>query len=183
MSRRENDFYETPAKFVELLLPYLPKIGTIIEPCSGDGSIANYLKDQGYNVITNDVDPKRKTDHHFDASDNSLWDTLYASAPRPWFCVTNPPFNGAVSIAEKAVLHCEYTIMMLRISFMEPVENRKDFLMAHPPVKQYTCHRHSFTNDGHTDSVTTAWYFWGDFSTNKSFLFFPNLNPKRRRKK
>lgn len=49
--------------------------------------------------------------------------------------------------------------MLLRVSFLEPCNDRAEFLAAHPP-RLFVLPRISFTGDGKTDNVTCAWYVW-----------------------
>lgn len=51
------DLYETPAEYVELILPYLNRISfdVIYEPCAGHDAIANPLRSHGYNVVSSDI--------------------------------------------------------------------------------------------------------------------------------
>jgi hypothetical protein len=41
-----NDFVKTPIPVTEALLKYETFVGSILEPCCGDGAIANVLKQQ-----------------------------------------------------------------------------------------------------------------------------------------
>ena len=42
-ARRDRDFYPTPVKAVEPLIPHLPERFTYIEPCSGDGALVRAM--------------------------------------------------------------------------------------------------------------------------------------------
>jgi hypothetical protein len=53
--------------------------------------------------------------------------------------------------------------MMLRLSFEEPtahVNPRGPFLEANPLTRKLVMPRYSFTGNGNSDSVTTAWMIW-----------------------
>jgi hypothetical protein len=53
--------------------------------------------------------------------------------------------------------------MMLRLSFKEPTEHknpRGPFLETNPLTRELVMPRYSFTGDGKTDSITTAWMIW-----------------------
>jgi hypothetical protein len=52
--------------------------------------------------------------------------------------------------------------MLLRLSYLEPCNNRAEFLSVNPP-SLIVLPRISFTGDGKTDNVTCAWFVW-DFS-------------------
>lgn len=53
--REENDFYATEPKAVEELLERESFSKTILEPCVGQGHIANVLIEHGYNCIGKDI--------------------------------------------------------------------------------------------------------------------------------
>jgi hypothetical protein len=53
--------------------------------------------------------------------------------------------------------------MLVRLSFMEPVADRCDFLQAWPPQHRLVTERISFRKSekgSNTDSVTTEWVIW-----------------------
>lgn len=156
--RRHLDQYFTPKFATHVLLQHQKIAGNIIEPCSGRGDIADPLRAVG-NVSTNDIDEALTADRHWDAADALFW----RSIPTPDWVVSNPPFScchpiivGAFSRATQGVA------MLLRLSYLEPCNNRAEFLSAFPP-SLIVLPRISFTGDGKTDNVTCAWFIW-DFS-------------------
>jgi hypothetical protein len=160
--RKHLDQYFTPLSAARVLLKYQPSIsGTILEPCVGRGDLAAPLRPLG-RVVTNDIDPLMSADTHRDAATDDFW--LWQALDRPDWVVSNPPFSccqpiiaGAFSVAQLGVA------MLLRLSYLEPCNNRADFLSANPP-SVIVLPRISFTGDGKTDNVTCAWFVW-DFST------------------
>lgn len=157
MSRRAHDFYPTPAWATEVLLErwVIDRMPYVLEPCAGDGAIANVLKAHGIDVRTNDIDTSRDVDTYYDATAPNLWDK------RPFYVVSNPPFSLASQIVPRAVESAIYGVaMLLRLSFLEPCEDRVVFLANHPPTRQLVLPRISFTGDGKTDNVTCAWFIW-----------------------
>jgi hypothetical protein len=50
--------------------------------------------------------------------------------------------------------------MLLRLSYLEPTEDRGAWLNSHPPTDLIVLPRISFTGNGKTDSVTCAWIVW-----------------------
>jgi hypothetical protein len=157
--RRHLDQYFTPLSATRVLLKYQPNIsGTILEPCVGQGDLAAPLRHLG-RVVTNDIDTAMPADFHQDAALKEFWEWI----GRPDWVVSNPPFSccqpiiaGAFSVARRGVA------MLLRLSYLEPCNNRADFLSANPP-SLIVLPRISFTGDGKTDNVTCAWFVW-DFS-------------------
>lgn len=60
--RRERDYYKTPIKAVEPLIPHLPKEGfNYYAPCAGDGSLVNHLGQLSSGVCqyAADLEPQR----------------------------------------------------------------------------------------------------------------------------
>lgn len=165
MTRRANDFYETPPWMTRALLHYVPEIGgQIIEPCAGDGSIADVLRDEGgLSVYRNDIDASKAANGHFNAGDTGFWLLM---APFADWVITNPPYQMPLctDIVAAAVAHARVGVaMMLRISFLEPTDTRNPrgpFLEAHPLSRLLVMPRHSFTGNGKSDSATTAWMIW-----------------------
>lgn len=177
--RRPRDFYETAAFMRRALLANVPEIGgSVLECCAGDGSIASVLTAEGgLSVLTNDVSRTRTTDMHADASSNNFWRTC---PPVDWV-VCNPPYRGdlCLPIVQLAVEHARIGVaMMLRLSFKEPTATgtrerrlrsgrlvpasspRGPWLASHPVTRELVMPRYSFTGNGKSDSVTTAWMIW-----------------------
>jgi hypothetical protein len=103
-------------------------------------------------------------DANADATSPAFWDGL---EPDIDWVVSNPPFTcctpiivGAFRVARKGVA------MLLRLSYLEPCNDRAEFLAAHPP-SLIVLPRISFTGDGKSDNVTCAWFVW-DFDRHDS---------------
>lgn len=166
MTRRKNDFYETPEWATHVLVesvPMLLEAGVILEPCNGDGAISSVLKATTHaKIITNDYDLARDADGHVDATESELWTAYrdYHVEAEKWV-VSNPPFKHAFEITKHAV-ECATggVAMLLRLSFLEPTKKRGLWLAQNPPTKLIILPRISFTGDGRTDSVTCAWMVW-----------------------
>lgn len=152
--RIENDAYYTRRRFdVDVLLGAIALEGaTIIEPCAGGHDLARYLPGH---VVTNDIIPG--SDFRFDATDPASWRKF----PAAQWVVSNPPFNQAHLIIPHAYEHAtEGVAMLLRLSWLEPCENRAAWLEAHPLYSMHVLPRFSFDGSGQTDSVTCAWMIW-----------------------
>jgi hypothetical protein len=178
VTRRTNDFYETPPWMTRALLHHVPEIaGTILEPCAGDLSIEAVLSSesmaslnspgaQSVTLITNDIDPNRVAEFHLDAADPELYRQIAHRYGGVDWVITNPPYQMPLctNIVSLAVRHARVGVaMMLRISFKEPtakVNPRGPWLEAHPITRELVMPRHSFTGNGKSDSCTTAWMIW-----------------------
>ena len=156
MARRSNDFYLTPSWATEMLLSRFPLTGAIGEPCAGAGDMASVLRQHG-EVWTNDLDRSHTADNYYDLLDPDSW----AKLPECDWIVTNPPFNIAAAIVPAAYGKARLGIaMFLRLSYLEPCQNRAEWLADHPPTALMVLPRISFTGNGKSDSCTTAWMVW-----------------------
>lgn len=165
--RRENDYYPTPQWATAHLLESLPFAikGTWVEPCVGSGDIADVVRRYTPAGVTGDIDRAHAADVHGDAADPRTWDTFeeITGAPPTW-CITNPPFNQASRILPLAMERCtKGLIALLRLSYLEPCNNRRQWMEQHQDRMSilFLPKRVSFTGDGQTDSVATAWFLWG----------------------
>lgn len=160
MAKRFLEFYPTPRTVIDDLLAILPDLqdDSIFEPCCGDGVVVEALKDKGYNNIeSNDIDPRRESDSHFDAIGPANWKKDYD------YVITNPPFSQGMDILKLAYHHCrKAVIFLLRLSFLEPVEARGNWLRVHQRKLNIVIpnKRPSYTGDNKTDTVTSAWMIW-----------------------
>ena len=170
MTRRAHDQYYTPAWQTRALLAHQEITGVVLEPCAGDGAIADVLiyevgpPDPTGEVITNDV-VFGLAQFYDDASKAALYDD--PTMPAVDWVVTNPPYAMPLcrDIVRQAVKHARVGVaMLLRLSFLEPTvktaNGRGDWLAAHPPDRLIVLPRYSYTQDGHSDSITTAWMIW-----------------------
>lgn len=160
--RRKNDFYPTPGRATEILIEEFPlfKDRIIWEPCAGKGDIADVFR-PFTQVITSDIDPDMPCDFWADAARAQFYDCVpHSLMDRELAAVTNPPFLVAFEILQNLFGHDIPIALLLRISFKEPTEKRGKWLSEHPPDREITLPRISFTGDGKTDSCTCSWMCW-----------------------
>lgn len=176
--RVENDFYETPAWMVDILLDELEKARAggfrpdgspargsafepqdlLAEPCVGAGNIVRAIQRRYSNrIITNDIDPQWPADTHIDARGSDLF---YEGDGFDWV-ITNPPFNQAAAMVPAFVANAPCVAILLRISWLEPTTDRARFLADNPPSGMIVMERYSFRRNGAQDSATTVWLLWG----------------------
>jgi hypothetical protein len=171
--RKVNDNYPSEPAMIKALVDRQTISGLVLEPCAGAGLLASPLRAMGLQVITNDIDTRFKTDYYCDAAYPPLWHLLGGI---DWV-VTNPPYTAEVleRILELALYHTRRGVaMILRLTANEPVikrGKRGKLLMKYEDNLRYlmtfSAPRPSYTEDGKTDSVTTAWFVWDkNFSWN-----------------
>jgi len=105
-----------------------------------------------------------KCDYHMDATQRKFW----VDIPDADWVVTNPPFSQLDDILEWSLATAKIGVaMILRLSALEPAckrARRGNILEAYADnlryVMPFSGPRPSFTRDGKTDSVTTAWFVW-----------------------
>lgn len=159
--RRAFDFYPTPGWMTHALLLRLPSLAayTVLEPCSGNGDIVRVLEGAGATVVTNDFDPQRPALSHLDAGEPRSWD--FWKRKKPEWVITNPPFDQAARIVPLALEHASRGVaMLLRLSWLEPTDERGDLLRGNTPKRLIVMPRYSFRQNGSTDNVTSAWFVW-----------------------
>lgn len=159
------DAYYTHKRVTQALLDRfdIPSGWTVIEPCCGDGAIADLFRPT-HQVVTNDINPDVEADYHQCAASAGFWDSLVNQ-----HCIdaviTNPPFNQANKIIPLAFNCAQVVVALLRITWvMEPCQARAAFLKHARPylAAVYPLNpRPRFRADSKgTDSATVAWCIW-----------------------
>lgn len=169
--RVENDYYATNPKAVEMLLTnYTFDASTILEPCVGEGHIANAIN----NFFTN----KREITG-IDLVDRGYPNTIVADfltyeTDKKWEgIISNPPYSLAMEFIEKGMELLEdngQMAMFLKIQFLEGVK-RKEFFEKYPPKYIYVFRNRMATwNNGQPVDPKTgkkwattmchAWFIW-----------------------
>jgi hypothetical protein len=153
------DAYYTPGAAIEPLIEAIRNelTGPVLDPCVGEGAIpAAFAARKWVPWITNDLDARVRADLHRDATRADFWDDL---EPVDWV-ITNPPYHQADVIVEHAIEHARCGVaMLLRLSFLEPTR-RRAWIVDNPPDRLIVLPRISYTTDGKTDTVTSAWMIW-----------------------
>lgn len=161
--RRKYDAYYTPPEYTLALLDrFRVSRMHVLEPCHGDGAIADLLVEAGASVRRGDVNPD--ADSRLDYVGDFLNPDLKVGDFDA--IITNPPFLLAPAIIRKAFDHAPVVAALLRITFLEPCEKkeasrRMDILERLQAL--YVLPRRSFTG-GPTDSATAAWFVFGEDS-------------------
>jgi hypothetical protein len=172
-----SDYYVTPVdaikSFLDMLIKTYPELvevfkcknGYILDPCAG----GDEYHEMSYPVAITDIFPTADIctiDIREDSKAEIKADYLsysFEGFQKPSIIITNPPFNIAQQIIEKALYDVEdkgYVIMLLRLNFFGS-QRRLDFWHKQMPVRAYVhSQRMSFTDNGSTDSIEYMHCIW-----------------------
>jgi len=107
-----GDFYSTPVSLLKVASPLIisefSPHSLILEPCSGEGAISNFLK-SSYVVETNDLYSEKATFHedYLETSSFNGHEQI----------ITNPPFSLWDEFVLKAKTHCKKFMMIGRLNY------------------------------------------------------------------
>lgn len=91
-----QDFFQTPKKAVEALLPFIPEdVELIWEPTAGRKAISNVLEDHGFKVINSDKHPQME--------DIALHDFLIDDFIKCDMVILNPPFSLKTDFLQRLI--------------------------------------------------------------------------------
>jgi len=152
------DFYPTPAWGTRALLRHIAFDGPILEPCCGDGAMAEILKESGQPVFASDI-----VDRGYGAVCDFL-DITQAQSN----IVTNPPFNIAEILLAHALGLAEQKVcFLLRTAFLESRRRYKAFYRNNPPelvlifVERLSMYPKGQEIDG-GGTTSYAWFVWNN---------------------
>lgn len=178
INKHPFNFYESPSWFTTELLRHVKLSGIIGEPCVGMGAIASLLGAWPHtkSIWTNDIDPNKQADFHLDATDAQSWQ-LFPDCD--WIC-TNPPYAQDAALIIKNAFHKARigVAAFLLTSFLEPCDDRADFLEQHPPSLVLILPRYCFRKDKKgtrwaTDNITISCFVWDKRATGQSIIVRP----------
>ena len=153
--RQVNDHYDTPPYTIQSLLDVHEIKYPALEPCAGNLAIARMLGSE--KVLTIDINPNTPAKQHGDYLKMNyipLYNTI----------ITNPPFNIAEEIIEKALCDVDVdgeVIMLLRLNFLG-AQKRKQFWQNTPLKHIYVLSKRPCFINGKSDSIEYAWFIWQD---------------------
>jgi hypothetical protein len=178
-----SDYYVTPinvisnffSKLEETDLKHLfysfsnPKT-SILDPCAGgdENSEMSYPKAIGdyfnrYDVISMDIRRDSKAIYKEDFLSFDTINGVFIDKNGFDIIITNPPFNIAQEIIEKALSDVNedgYVIMLLRLNFFGS-KKRKQFWRNNMPIATFVhTDRICFTSNGKTDSIEYMHCIW-----------------------
>lgn len=178
--RVENDYYATdPVAVKKLLTAYSGIDGLILEPCVGQGHIANTIKDFYKNsreIIALDIVDRGYPDTI--VTDFLTWESLQKFDS----IITNPPYSLAKEFVEKGMTLLNndgVMAMFLKIQFLEG-SKRKEMFEKYPPKYIYVFRNRMATwNNGEpkdpdgkrwATTMCHAWFIWENGSTSEPIV-------------
>lgn len=165
-NREKNDFYSTDPNSLEIFLKALKrdniKLHNYIWECAcGQGHLSKVLENKGYKVWSTDLINRGYGKGNTD---------FLKSIPDEWCgdILTNPPYKYAKEFVEKALKITRigtYTIMFLKIQFLESKERRKLF-EKYPPKYIYVnssrqlCYLNGDMSKKINSATCYCWFIW-----------------------
>ncbi len=158
LSKRGNDFYETPACAVGAFLRVERLPHRVWEPACGKGAIVDVLRGHGYAVIASDVVDYGGLDFVAD---------FMAVTKAPAGCeaiCTNPPFQIADESTRHALDLAPKVYLLLRLAFLESVR-RTDILEQRGLARVHVfrnrlpmMHRDGWAGPRASSAMAFAWF-------------------------
>ena len=163
--REINDYYATDPKALEIFLDKLEEDkfelhNDIWEPACGEGHLSKVLEKRGYNVYSSDLINRGygwQSDFLQTKVRNLNLDIL-----------TNPPYKYAKEFVQKALeIQADgyYTIMFLKIQFLEGQARRKLFEKSPPKYvyvnsKRQICYINGDMSKKMSSASCYCWFIW-----------------------
>jgi hypothetical protein len=122
------------------------------------------------------TDPQKAADYHLDATLSESW----AKFPDcDWICTNTPYAEFAAPIIRNAYQKARVGVAaFLLTSFLEPCDDRADFLQQHPPSLVLILPRFCFRKDKKgkrwaTDNITISCFVWDKRTTDQRIIVRP----------
>lgn len=157
LSRRSDDFYETPEIATRALLAAESFTGSIWEPACGAGAISRVLERAGHDVISTDL-----AERGYGMGRIDFLMELKARAPN---IVTNPPYKLAEQFARQAVhLTTGKVALLCRLGWLEG-RGRRHMFASLPFARLWVfsfrlprMHRAVFAGMPSSNAIAFAWF-------------------------
>ena len=167
-----KDYYVTPIKPIESFLKEFEKSEDvflhnpiILDPCAGGDNKHEMSYPKAIKDTYNDCNRLYTMDIREDSLANLKTDYLTYNTEniKPNVIITNPPFNLAIDVIEKAlndVVDNGFVIMLLRLNFFGGKLRKPFFEKQMPKYCFVHSKRISFTDTGGTDSIEYCHMVW-----------------------
>lgn len=170
--RANNDYYATDPKAVKLLLEIETFKDTILEPCCGEGHIAQELEKHGKNTVRFDLVDRKQIDGKMMTKLDFLDNNYSLDKPIPaeplFDIITNPPYSLAQDFIEQSlelVTPGDKIAMFLPIRYLEGKKRRKLFekyppRTIHVSSSRLACARNGLFDGKEGNAVCYCWFIW-----------------------
>jgi hypothetical protein len=154
------DFYPTPPQMVKALLLREEFTGKILEPCCGNGQLAEILKTHGYDVFASDL-----VDHGYGKVKDFFNYKFQVEN-----IVTNPPFAVITLFLQKAIpMTNRKCCVLMRLLALSGKERFEKIWSKFPPQRIYVfTKRYSFADGKTGGMLVTTWMVWDKESKNRN---------------
>ena len=159
--RDVNDYYATHPSVTADLLKVEKFNSKILEPCCGDGFMAEVLKKAGYEVEAYDI-----IDRGYGKQADFLTDDF---APNTYDIITNPPYTETTAFIQRAIELCKQKVAILMPLRYLSSRERYQIYKKYPPRRVY-CYinriiiakggRFDFYSGAGANMEIYAWYIW-----------------------
>lgn len=109
--RKGSDYYPTPADVTQALIDFLqiPKTKVIWEPACGEGFMSRVFQNNGYSVISTDLNSY--------GFEDSTEDFLQSECKECDWIITNPPFILSEQFIRKCIQHKKPFALLLKSQY------------------------------------------------------------------
>ena len=162
--REINDFYATDPHALEIFLDKLEQDNIKLHKCiwecaCGKGHLSEVLKKRGYRVYSSDIINRGYENTYI----INFLENINSNLPAD--ILTNPPYKFAKEFVEKALktqADGYYTIMFLKIQFLEGQERKKLFEKYPPKYVYINSTRQMCAMNGEFEkyNATAIYYCW-----------------------
>ena len=167
-ARKGKDHYPTPRSAVVALVRYAERLRlwqrgeTVLDPCAGEGALLDVLAEVG--LVTRGVELTERARVAAERHRVTQGDGLIELAQNPCpLVVMNPPYSIGYDFVRQAVEHRPargLVCSLMRLSWLEPTDERRVFLVENKPTVLILPQRPDFLRNGKADNITSAWFVW-----------------------
>lgn len=161
--RQSNNYYATHPSVTQDLLREEQFHTKILEPFCGGGTMAEIIKQNGYEVEAYDL---------IDRGYGKVGDFFKVDYPKKEYdIITNPPYDGnLIEIIKRCLSLCKNKVaILLPIRYLSGKERHKELYSKFPPSRVYVyCERVTIAKDADFDKYSSSganmtiygWYVW-----------------------
>ena len=168
-SYKKQDIYYTPEWAVESILKYIPKDKVIWEPCCGKLNMTNVLKENGYTVISTDIEMDKKYDF-----------LTYEPEENYDYIITNPPYTIKTEIIKRCYELKKPFMLLLPLPTMESqvrINLFKEYGITYFQFTRRVNYYSTYKNKYSSSPFYSLWLGWKIPNTEHGRFYFLNEEP------